>query len=278
MTPSVFVGLTIISADYAGQQSVHVLDRRSGRLVLRSAIEPLARSFVLPERSGVGTARARAGGLALEFEATAAGTTLSAEAPGISLRAQVGPGGDSLGVVVPWSDTRFQYTLKDVGRPVRGTIALDGEEIAFDEADGSFAVLDHGRGRWPYSMTWNWAAGFGEVAGRRIGVQLGGRWTEGTGQTENGLFVDGRLHKVEQDLAWTYDSANWLAPWRIRGTRVDVTFAPAHVRADRTNLGVVASEVHQCFGVFTGWMLDDSDQRVSVDGVAGWAEEARNRW
>jgi Domain of unknown function (DUF2804), N-terminal/Domain of unknown function (DUF2804), C-terminal len=278
MTPHAFVGMTISSLDYAGLQSVYVWDRRSGREVVRTAVEPLARSVRLPTRSGPGTARARAGALGLEFASTAAGTRLTAEATGVRLVAEVAPGADSLGVVVPWSDRRFQYTVKDVGRSVRGTLELDGEQLSFGGHDGSFAVLDHGRGRWPYSITWNWAAGHGEVAGRRIGVQLGGKWTDGTGQTENGLFVDGRLHKVEQDLAWTYDRSDWRAPWRIRGSRVDVTFAPAHERAERTNLGVVASEIHQCFGRFTGWILDDRDERIPVDGVLGWAEEARNRW
>ncbi len=93
--------------------------------------------------------------------------------------------------------------------------------IRFGPDDGSFAVLDHGRGKWPYSMTWNWAAGYGRVAGRRVGLQLGGKWTDGTGSTENGLFVDGRLHKIHEDLTWTYDRTDFLAPWRITGPRVE---------------------------------------------------------
>ncbi|WP_289020093.1 DUF2804 domain-containing protein, partial [uncultured Ornithinimicrobium sp.] len=36
--------------------------------------------------------------------------------------------------------------------------------------------------------------------GGDLGIQLGGRWTEGTGQTENGLFVGGRLHKIHEEL------------------------------------------------------------------------------
>jgi hypothetical protein len=104
-------------------------------------------------------------------------------------------------------------------------------------------------------------------------VQLGGQWTDGTGSTENGLFVDGHLRTIDDDLRWSYDRTDWLRPWRITGEGVDVTFTPFHERIDRTNLLVVASEIHQCFGTFTGQVLD---QRV--DGVTGWAEEARNRW
>jgi hypothetical protein len=278
MTPQAFVGVTVSSLDYAGVHGIYVLDRRSGTETVRGTVEPLARSTVLPPRSGVGTARASAGGLAIELASTAAGTHLDARAEGVHLVADVGPGAESLGVVVPWSTDRFQYTVKDVGRPVSGTLHLGGEQLAFGPADGSFAVLDHGRGRWPYDITWNWAAGFGVLGGRRIGLQLGGRWTDGTGQTENALFLDGRLHKVHDDLLWTYDRDDWTAPWRIRGPGVDVTLAPFHERIERTNLVVVASQIHQCFGRFTGWVHDETRTPVAVDGLVGWAEEAHNRW
>jgi hypothetical protein len=278
VTPTVIIGLTISSLDYLGVHSIVVVDRRTGAEIIHTALEPLARSVELPERSGVGVARGRAQGLALTFASSAAGTRLKADGPGVRLLADVGPGAQSLCVVVPWSQRRFQYTVKDVGRPVSGTLHLGDEEIRFGPDDGSFAVLDHGRGRWPYSITWNWAAGYGVVAGRRVGLQLGGKWTDATGSTENGLFVDGRLHKIHDDLTWTYDRTNWMAPWRIEGPRVRVTLAPFHERAERTNALVIASEIHQCFGVFTGWVLDDSGARVPVDGLVGWAEEARNRW
>ena len=98
------------------------------------------------------------------------------------------------------------------------------------------------------------------------------------GATENGLFVDGVLHKIGDDLAWEYDRSDWMRPWRIHGPRVDVAFEPFHERAARTNLGIVANETHQCFGHFTGWAATDDGERVDLDGLAGWAEEARNRW
>jgi hypothetical protein len=278
MTPRAFVGVTVSSLDYAGVHSIYVLDRRTGAETVRGTVEPLARSAVLPDRSGMGTARAGAGGLAIELASTAAGTRIDARAPGVHLRAEVGPGAESLGVVVPWSDRLFQYTVKDVGRPVSGALTLGEEVLAFGPDDGSFAVLDHGRGRWPYDITWNWAAGHGLVAGRRLGLQLGGKWTDGTGQTENALVVDGRLHKLHDDLEWTYDRHAWSSPWRIRGPGVDVTLAPFHERVERTNLVVVASQIHQCFGRFTGWVHDEHRTPIAVDGLVGWAEEAHNRW
>ncbi|GAA0715511.1 hypothetical protein GCM10010199_16220 [Dactylosporangium roseum] len=55
-------------------------------------------------------------------------------------------------------------------------------------------------------------------------------------------------------------------------------FHPFHEKVARTNLGVVANETHQCFGHFSGWIQADDGERVSVDALAGWAEEAHNRW
>jgi hypothetical protein len=255
-----------------------VVDRRTQSQTILSGLRALARGFEHPARSGAGVTRGRGRGVSLSFSSSAGGTRLEAEGPGVRFVADVGPGAECLAVVVPWSQRRFQYTVKDVGRPVTGTLHLGDEEIRFGPDDGSFAVLDHGRGKWPYSITWNWSAGYGEVDGRRVGLQLGGTWTDGTGSTENGLFVDGRLHKIHDDLTWTYDRSDFLDPWRITGPRVRVTLAPFHERAERTNLLVADVEIHQCFGVFTGWVADDAGTRVRVDGLVGWAEEARNRW
>ena len=282
VTPTHVIALTVADLDYAAQHQVWVLDRATGVEVDTVAVVPLGRRAVLPASSGGGPVRASAKGLDIAIDEGERGTRLRA-ATGrveVDLVASAPEGHESLGVVVPWSDRLFQYTLKDVARPVSGTLVVDG--VRHDvPADGSWAVLDHGRGRWPYSMSWNWGAGSGTVDGRVVGVQVGGRWTDGTGSTENALVVDGRLHKCSDELVWEYDRGDWLAPWRIHDQareRVDLTFTPFHERASRMNLLVVAAETHQCFGTWTGWMADDAGTRVRVDGVTGWAEEARNRW
>lgn len=258
------LGLVVSSLDYAGVCSLWVLDRETGRTWEREAVPPLGRGVAIPRGYG-GVASVTSRALRLEVS----DRTLRATAPGVDVDLVVAPGAEVLGVVVPWSSRRFQYTVKDVSRPVGGSLRLDG--TAYDVS--GWAVLDHGRGKWPYAVTWNWAAGSGD--GR--GLTLGGKWTDGTGITENGLFVDGRLHKIGAELVWEYDRGDWLRPWRIRGDGVDATFTPFHEKVSRTNLGVVANETHQCFGHWSGWASADGE-RVELDGLVGWAEEARNRW
>jgi hypothetical protein len=271
------VGLTISSLDYAGVEALYLLDRASGEEVVHEVTAPLARGVRLATTAGAGSSHFHGGGLTLEFTEEGRGTRLRASCEGVEvdLVADRVPGQESLGVVVPWSERLFQYTVKDVCRPVSGRIQVAGASY---DVDGGWAVLDHGRGRWPYSITWNWAAGSGTVDGQVRGLQLGGRWTAGTGSTENALLVGRRLHKIHEEVVWDYDAADWLRPWRLSGPRLDVTFTPYHERASRTDLLVVASRAHQCFGEFAGWAETDDGERVSVDGLTGWAEEVRNRW
>lgn len=136
---------------------------------------------------------------------------------------------------------------------------------------------DHGRGRWPRSTTWNWGAGSGRSDGHVIGIQVGGRWTDGTGATENSLLVDDRLTKIGQ-LSWTYDQDDWRAPWRVRGPGIDLTFTVEHVRHAATDLKVIRSRTWQCFGAWSGSVTDVDGHLYGVDDIFGWVEHVEQLW
>lgn len=276
MTPQWFVGLTISSLDYAAVPSIYLVNRASGEHRTIGGLVPFARGTSLPDTLPPFEASTRWGGAEVRMHSASDATSIRGTAKDFAIDVTSPEAGDALGVVVPWSDRLFQYTLKDVARPVSGTITVDGH--TYPVGEGSWAVLDRGRGRWPYRMTWNWAAGSGIVDERRIGLQLGGKWTDGTGSTENAVFVDGVQHYIDEELVWQYDLDNASAPWRIVGEHADVTLTPWHLRIERTNALVVASTIHQALGTWNGWMLDSSGTRVSVDGLTGWAEQAQNRW
>ena len=109
------------------------------------------------------------------------------------------PQHESLAVVVPWTDRRFQYTVKDVTRPAHGRVTVGDTTTEFEDA---WAVFDHGRGRWFHNVRWNWGAGVGHTDGHLLGMQFGARWTEGTGMTENALMLDGRVTKISMPRRW----------------------------------------------------------------------------
>lgn len=279
--PGRVLALTVSSLDYLALHTVWLLDE-GGTEVERTAIVPLARGVALPERCGAGEVEAAGRGLSIRLTPVDGGMRLRARTARLDADVLVRrpEGHESLGVVIPWSPTRFQYTVKENTLPAEGEVHVDGRTLRFDSGE-SWAVLDHGRGRWPYRTTWNWGSGSGTSDGRTIGLQLGGRWTDGTGMTENALCVDGRLHKVGEDLRWTYDRSDWTSRWRVtapRTGRVDLTLTPVHERRARTELAVIGTEVHQCFGTWSGSVVTDDGHPVAVRDVAGFAEEARMRW
>lgn len=275
VTSSTHVAAVVVSdIGYAAVPSLFVLDRRSGEQIAVDAIAPLARGTTLPGTLDAGPSRTRSKNLQIDLEPGADGTRIRARTDRVELDvvALLAESHERLGVVVPWSDRLFQYTVKDPARPAVGRLTVDGTAYEIGGPD-AWATLDHGRGRWPYAISWNWGAGSGTVAGHTIGLQVGGRWTDGTDSTENAIAVDGRLAKISDELRWEYSPSDWMAPWRVRGGALDVTFHPEHLRRAVTQLGVLASRTHQCFGTWSGRVGE-----VPVDGIYGWAEDVHQRW
>jgi hypothetical protein len=283
-TPTHVLSMTYADVDYAGVVDVWFCDLASRRTFSRGAMVPLARGFDMPDRVGGGDMRLERDGLRVAITEHRDGTQLSASCDGDdSFCADVfvtrPEQHETLSVVIPWGTRRFQCTTKENTRPARGTVAWNGRTYAFD--DDAWGCLDFGRGKWPYRTRWNWGSASGVSGGHTVGLQFGGKWTDGTGMTENALCVDGRLSKLSEELVWEYDTRNWLAPWRIRtpqSARVDVTFTPVYDKPSSMQFGVASSSVHQCFGRWSGTVAPDDGAPVTVDGLFGWAEEARWRW
>lgn len=189
------------------------------------------------------------------------------------------PGHESLNIVVPWSASRFQLNSKHNTMPCEGTVRVGARTWTMDPAD-CHAVQDFGRGVWPYVSFWNWAVATGVVDGVRLGVNLGGRWTTGTGSNENGLLIDGRLHKIMEDVRWEYDARQPLRPWRVHAPHsgaVDLTLEPLVAHRVRTGAGPLRSGGVCCFGRWHG-TVRAAGRAWTLRDVVGWAEEFDHRW
>ncbi len=187
---------------------------------------------------------------------------------------------ETLNVVVPWGENRFQFTSKQLCLPLDGRVLTHGKSFDFQQGK-SFAVLDFGRGVWPYSTAWNWAACSGTANGHIVGLNLGGKWTDGTGMTENAIFVDGKITKLSEDVVFSYDPNDFMKPWVIRtqlSSRVNIQFVPFYERIAKTNLLILESDDHQLFGRFSGTIIPDTGTPVQIKDIIGWAEEHKARW
>ena len=110
-----------------------------------------------------------------------------------------------------------------------------------------------------------------------VGLQFGGKWTDGTGSRENAVTIDGRLYPIHEDITWDYEVGNWEAPWHLHSPSVDVWLEPLWDHDAVTDLGVLAMKAHQVFGYFSGTVVVDGRELV-IDNMLGFAEDVRNRW
>jgi len=243
----------------------------------------------VPEVPGTRPLRVDEGGLALSIEDGAGSTRLRAtwtEEDGRPGRFDITvvrpPGHESVNVVIPWDEQIFNFTSKHQARPAVGHLAVGDRRWAIGGSEGpeSWGVLDVGRGRWPAEIIWNWGGGAGRCGEHVVGLQIGGKWTEGTGFTENGLIVDGRLTKLGSELRWDYVWDDPMAPWRIEdpGGQLDMVLTPRFDKYTNVDAGDLGSEVHQVFGTWAGRLVTDDGLALEFTDVQGFAEEARQRW
>jgi hypothetical protein len=289
LTVDGFISLTFADIDYAALVAVEWGEFASGARDGQAHVVPLGRGIELPERSGDVPLRHRSGKIDADVVEVDGGTHLSArwtQKDGRTGELDVvvanPEGHESLNVVVPWSATRFQFTSKHQARPATGTLRVGDVTRSIGADSPAWGTLDVGRGRWPYRTTWNWAGGAGaSTDGHVVGIQLGSKWTDGTGATENGIIVDGRLSKIGEELTWRYDFDRPMEPWHVRSAvgDLDLTLTPRFDRASKLSVGVLAQGGHQVFGTWSGTVTHDDGPPLTLsDDVIGFAEEIRSRW
>ncbi len=282
------MAVTYADVDYIGMATVWWCDLSTGATGGREMILPLARGVSLPERYGTAPLTFRNSRIDVRIEDLDGSTRVEVgwhdRGRGrCRLDATIDrpPGYEALHVVIPWDDRRFQYTAKHQARPARGTLQLGSVTHSFGDDGDAWGVLDVGRGRWPYRTNWNWGGGAGRSdRGAVIGVQLGAKWTEGTGATENGITVDGVLEKIGAELEWTYDWDHPHRPWRVRHPdgSLDLTLTTRYDRHTKVAAVLMGMEVHQVFGHWAGHVTGPAGERHQLAGLQGFAEECRAKW
>lgn len=290
---AVLAGDLVISAVYSdidrfGLADVYWADLVSGETGGRAILVP-SEAIALPEVPGTAPLLVDRDGLDLAIVDDGGGTTLRArwtEPDGrpahLEVVVDLPAGHESLNVVIPWDDHVFNFTSKHQARPAAGELVVGDRRWAFGGSHGTDAwgVLDVGRGRWPSEIAWNWGGGAGRVADHVVGLQFGAKWTEGSGFTENGLIVDGRLSKIGRELSWDYDWDQPMQPWRVVDPdgQLDVVLTPRFDKHSHVDAGELGSETHQVFGTWSGSLRTDDGLELTFDGLQGFAEEARQRW
>jgi len=149
----------------------------------------------------------------------------------------------------------------------------------------SFAVLDWGRGLWPYTSSWVWSSASG-VAEKEDGtkVSFGLNFGHGFGNcathSENSAFVNGKISKFGR-FKIEFDKNNFKeGKWHFTDEeeRVDMTLEPLYDRYAPLNVKVLSMITHQVFGVYSGTVRTDDGETIKVRNLIGWSEFVANSW
>jgi hypothetical protein len=286
-TPDHFFSATLADLGYAGQVFIYLIDFPSGEYHEATLTLPFARGIALPRNSTEGDSTFDNGLVRLAFRHEKNARHISVAWPQFAgkdltadVRLSVKPNHESMTIVIPMNSThRFYYNCKINCLPAEGYLTRGDDRIEF-KPTGTLGNLDWGRGIWDYRSFWVWASASGFLPdGRTVGLNLGFGFGDTSKATENALILNGCLHKLGQ-VDFQYSSQNFKRPWHMSSTdgRLVLEFTPFVERVARTNLLLIASEVHQMFGHYRGTLTADDGEVIHLDGLIGWAEEHHARW
>ena len=208
----------------------------------------------------------------------AAAKTLTGTRIELDLAIERPPGHETINLVVPWSAEQFHFTSKQQALPARGELIVGEQVFRFAPDTNGFACRDFGRGRWPRGVDWCWSFCSTRASGHVLGFNLGASWTDGTGVNENGLVIDGRVHKLDDIIDVDFDRKDPEKPWHIRtraSRRVDLTFTPVTLRKVTVPPLI---RLTQCMGRYHGTVVDDAGRTLRIAGALGLSEAFRGRW
>jgi hypothetical protein len=187
------------------------------------------------------------------------------------------PDSQSLVTSQPWRNEKnaFKYTRCSPWFFTEGVIQFSSTEIVFTRGN-AWGILDWNRCVRPRADIRYWAAACGMIDGRQLSFCIGYSSADFSQGTENGFFIDGKLHKLDQ-VTFHIPLSNLLSDWRFTSNdnRLELTFHPHQARIDRHRLFFHNSARRQVFGFFSGRVHLDDGTLLEFHNLTGFTERSK---
>ncbi|MDR1837767.1 MAG: DUF2804 domain-containing protein [Treponema sp.] len=172
----------------------------------------------------------------------------------------------------------FRYVRCSPWYSVEGVIQFGSSDIIFTKGN-AWGIFDWNRVARPKADIRCWAAACGMSGGRQLSFCAGYSWADFSQGTENGFFVDGKLHKLDQ-VTFHIPMSNWLSPWRFSSNdnRLEMTFHPHQERLERRRLFFHNSTRRQVCGFFSGKVQLDDGSEIEFQNLTGFAERSKMKY
>lgn len=284
--------LTLDDNGYMSMESVSILDFKNAKEKTVSPIQPMSMGKVgLPPSSVSGDCVYHSKDVDMEFKHIENGRVLDVRMDnfhdGKTFKCHLvltNEPAESMVIATPFEKkAHFYYNQKIVGFKAHGYFSL-GEYLYSFEEDDTRALLDWGRGVWTYKNVWYWGAGCGNVDGHEVGFNIGYGFGDTSAASENCIFYDGKMHKLDQVTFNIPNDGNgtyyYTRPWTFTSNdnRFEMNFTPILNRASLTDVKLIKSDQNQVFGYFNGTMVLDDGTKVELKDFLAFAERVDNKW
>lgn len=189
----------------------------------------------------------------------------------------------SMVIATPWKKKgHFYYNQKVNNLKANGYLKFGNDLIEI--GNDTYGVLDWGRGVWTYKNTWYWSSLNTVQDGHTIGWNLGYGFGDNDQATENMLFIDDKVYKLDDvrfDIPLDKKGNEMLdQPWHFRSFNgdIDLIFTPKLHRKGGANALIINSNQNQMFGTFSGLFRINDGEVVEIHDLLGFAEKVYNRW
>lgn len=205
----------------------------------------------------------------------------------VDVRMDMFPNHESLTFAVPLvknNPKKFYLDQKINCMPVTGTVTIGDRVIEFSPED-TFAILDWGRGAWPYHSSWYWCNGSKRLDnGDIFGFELGWGFGDENICTENTIFYNGKAQKLGK-ITLEKGRSNWMIKSDWTGTdwvlksddgRLNLTMTPVYDNFTCSRVIFVGNWCHQVFGRFNGTVKLDDGTVLEIKDMMAFCEKADN--
>jgi hypothetical protein len=296
-TPTHLVIFEIRDDGWLGNMSISVIsmrDKKRSTQTFKTFI-PLG-TYELPSSSTSGSSKWRKKRTHLDFICMENGyRIIKADIPNFgrhrsfrgALILSEGPSAQSLVTNQPWRNEKnaFRYSRCSPWYYAEGVIQFGSSEIIFTRGN-AWGIFDWNRCARPKTDIRYWAAACGVCGassgafeGRLLSFCVGYSSADSSKGTENGFFIDGILHKLDQ-VTFHIPLSDWLSPWRFTSNdnRLEMSFLPHQERLERRRLFFYSMTRRQVFGFFSGKVQLDDGTVLEFHNLTGFAERSKMRF
>jgi hypothetical protein len=279
--------LTYGHVSYVANFAATLFSVRTGQTQTVSRMKPLPlRSLHMPNSPEVsGMLYARGGDYEMRFEMDNIRRRLVFSAQDkatgtvdIDVELTKDPDNDKMVIATPFSKpNQFYLNCKENFFGARGHAQLGDMRIEMGERDT--AVMDWGRGVWPFSQEWFWGNGTAFIGRDRFGFNIGWGFGDLSSATENMFFWNGKAYKLDT-ITCERDTSDYMKPWHLtdKDGLFDFTMTPVYDRYTENNMLIINTHCHQIFGTYNGFAVLPNGESIEVRDLMAFCEHAENRW